>query len=208
MRKLLSLFSIVFFIFGCATKKYVNEELEKSNKDTSQRIENVQKNLEQAQEEIQSLHQKDKEIEEQIAKLSDTSREAMERAMEAKKLAEGKFLYEVVLSDDKVRFGINKYELSLEAQAALDAFAQILKSENKNVYIEIQGHTDDLGSEEYNYKLGLKRAEEVKYYLNKEHGFPLHRMETISYGETKPLVPNTDSENRSKNRRVVLVVME
>lgn len=208
MRKLLSLFSIVFFVFGCATKKYVNEELEKSNKDTSQRIENVQKDLEQAQEEIQSLHQKDKEIEEQIAKLSDTSRDAMERAIEAKKLAEGKFLYEVVLSDDKVKFGLNKYELSLEAQAALDAFAQILKSENKNVYIEIQGHTDDLGSEEYNYKLGLKRAEEVKYYLNKEHGFPLHRMETISYGETKPLVPNTDSENRSKNRRVVLVVME
>lgn len=208
MRRFLILFSIVFFVFGCATKKYVNEEVEKTNKDTSKRIENVQKDLEQAQEEIQTLHQKDKEIEEQISKLSDTSREAMERALEAKKLAEGKFLYEVVLSDDKVRFGLNKYELSLEAQAALDAFAQILKSENKNVYIEIQGHTDDLGPEEYNYKLGLKRAEEVKYYLNKEHGIPLHRMEVISYGETKPLVPNTDSENRAKNRRVVLVVME
>lgn len=208
MKKILGLFSIVFFVFGCATKKYVNEELEKSNKDTSQRIENVQKDLEQAQEEIQALHQKDREIEEQISKLSDTSREAMERALEAKKLAEGKFLYEVVLSDDKVRFGMNKYELSLEAQAALDAFAQILKSENKNVYIEIQGHTDDLGSEEYNFKLGLKRAEAVKFYLNKEHSFPLHRMETVSYGETKPLVPNTDSENRAKNRRVVLVVME
>lgn len=208
MKRFLILFSIIFFVFGCATKKYVNKELEKSNKDTSKRIENVQKDLEQAQEEIQSLHQKDREIEEQISKLSDTSREAMERALEAKKLAEGKFLCEVVLSDDKVRFGLNKYELSLGAQAALDAFAQILKSENKNVYIEIQGHTDDLGPEEYNYKLGLKRAEEVKFYLNKEHDFPLHRMQTISYGETKPLVPNTDGENRAKNRRVVLVVME
>ncbi|MEJ5167022.1 MAG: OmpA family protein [Thermoanaerobaculia bacterium] len=208
MKRFYLLFFCAFFVFGCATKKFVNEEIQKTNKDVSQRIENVQKDVEQAQEEIQQLHQKDKEIEEQIAKLSDTSREAMERALEAKKLAEGKFLYEVILSDDKVHFGSNKYELSLEAQAALDAFAQILKNQNKNVYIEIQGHTDDLGSEEYNYKLGLKRAEEVKYYLNREHGIPLHRMEVISYGETKPLVPNTDSESRAKNRRVVLVVME
>jgi len=208
MKKYFILFFAVVFLMACATKKYVNEELEKANKDTSQRIENVQKDLEQAQEEIQKLHQKDAEIEAEMAKLSDTSREAMERALEAKKLAEGKFLYEVILSDDKVHFGSNKYELSLEAQAALDAFAQILKNQNKNVYIEIQGHTDDLGSEEYNYKLGLKRAEEVKFYLNKQHGIPLHRMEVISYGETKPLVPNTDKESRAKNRRVVLVVME
>lgn len=208
MKKLFFLFLGFLLIFGCATKKYVNEEVQKTNKDVSQRIENVQKDLEEAQEEIQQLHKKDAEIEEQIAKLSDTSREAMERALEAKKLAEGKFLYEIILSDDKVHFGLNKYELSLEAKAALDAFAQVLKSQNKNVYIEIQGHTDDLGSEEYNYKLGLKRAEKVKYYLNREHGIPLHRMEVISYGETKPLVPNLDSESRAKNRRVVLVVME
>lgn len=208
MKKFFLFFVLLSFMFSCATKKFVNQELDKQNKDTTQRIENVQKDLEQAQEEIQQLHQKDQEIEEQLSKLSDTSKEAMERALEAKKLAEGKFLYEVVLSDDKVHFGSNRYELSLEAQAALDTFAQVLKNQNKNVYIEIQGHTDDLGSEDYNYKLGLKRAEEVKYYLNKEHGIPLHRMEIISYGETKPMVPNLDSESREKNRRVVLVVME
>ncbi len=202
------LFLFLILFLACATKKYVKEETGKMNKDVSQRIENVQKDLEEAQEEIKALHQKDQEIEEQLSKLSETSKEAMERALEAKKLAEGKFLFEVILSDDKVRFGFNKYTLSLEAQAALDTFAQVLKNQNKDVYIEIQGHTDDRGSNEYNYKLGLKRAEEVKYYLNREHGIPLHRMEVISYGETKPLVPNIDAESRTKNRRVVLVVME
>ncbi len=202
------LFLFLILFLACATKKYVKEETEKMNKDVSLRIENVQKDLEEAQEEIKALHQKDQEIEEQLSKLSETSKEAMERALEAKKLAEGKFLFEVILSDDKVRFGSNKYKLSLEAQSALDTFAQVLKNQNKNVYIEIQGHTDDRGSEEYNYRLGLKRAEEVKYYLNMEHGIPLHRMEVVSYGEKKPLVPNIDEESRAKNRRVVLVVME
>jgi outer membrane protein OmpA-like peptidoglycan-associated protein len=65
-----------------------------------------------------------------------------------------------------------------------------------------------VGDEESNEVLGLKRAQAVKEYLNKEHGLPLHRMEVISYGETKPAVLNLDPESRSQNRRVVIVVME
>lgn len=199
---------LVLFAAACATKTYVNEEMQKMNQDVSTRVDNVSKDVEQAQEEIQTLHEKDAEIEKQMAALSDTSRDAMNRAMDAQKLAEGKFLYEVTLSDDKVHFGSNKWKLTEEAKAALDAFAQMLKAQNKNVYVEIQGHTDDIGEEASNEVLGLKRAQAVKEYLNKEHGLPLHRMEVISYGETKPSVLNLDSESRSQNRRVVIVVME
>lgn len=207
MKKFLILV-LVLFACSCATKKFVNQEMDKMNKDVSTRVDNVSKDVEQAQEEIQTLHTKDAEIEKQMAALSETSKEAMDRALDAHKLAEGKFLYEITLSDDKVHFGTSKWALSEEAKVALDAFAQMLTSQNKNVYVEIQGHTDDRGEEEYNNTLGLKRAQAVKEYLNKEHGLPLHRMEVISYGETKPAVPNLDAESRSQNRRVVIVVME
>ena len=207
MKKILVL-TLAVFALACATKKFVQGEVTKMNTDVSTRIDGVQKNVEQSQEEIKTLHQKDAEIEAQMATLSETSKDAMTRALDAQKLAQGKFLYEVTLSDDKVHFGSNKFKLSEEAKAALDAFGQMVKAQNKNVYIEIQGHTDDRGEDDYNYKLGLKRAEEVKTYLAMAHGFALHRMDVISYGKTKPAVPNTDKESRSQNRRVIIIVME
>jgi len=127
------------------------------------------------------------------AEASKTAREALDRAMAAGKLAEGKLLYETVLSDDKVKFGFDKAELSADAKAALDAFATQLKTENKNVYVEIQGHTDNVGGEDYNNKLGDQRAKAVKDYLGKQ-GIPLFRMETISYGETAPVADNASRE--------------
>ncbi|WP_374575400.1 OmpA family protein [Phenylobacterium sp.] len=166
---------------GCATKKYVNEQV--GAVDT--RV---------------SAHDT------RIADLDKTSREALERATAAGKLAEGKFLYEVVLSDDSVKFPLNKWALSPEAQSRLDALAEKLKGENKNVYVEIQGHTDATGSEEYNEQLGAERAEAVRKYLNRQ-GIALNRLGTISYGEDEPVAPNDTREGRAANRRVVLVVL-
>ncbi|WP_163110846.1 OmpA family protein, partial [Acinetobacter baumannii] len=71
--------------------------------------------------------------------------------------------------------------LSPEAQARLDAFIEKLKGDNRNVYVEVQGHTDATGSKEGNYRLGEERAEAVRRYLN-QHGVALNRIATISYG--------------------------
>jgi outer membrane protein OmpA-like peptidoglycan-associated protein len=139
---------------------------------------------------------------------SQTAQEALQRAQEAGKLAQGKLLFESVLTDDKVKFGFNASEISSGAQEALDAFAASLKEQNKNVYIEIQGHTDNVGGPKYNESLGLQRAEAVRRYLNQKQGFPLHRMNVISYGETAPIADNKTRSNRGQNRRVVLVVLE
>jgi len=111
-----------------------------------------------------------------------------------------------VLSDDAAKFPTNKYELSKEAQDALNAFAERLKSENKNVYLEIQGHTDSTGSESYNMQLGHDRAEAVRRYLNKQ-GVALNRMSTISYGASEPVESNKTKDGRAKNRRVVVIVL-
>jgi outer membrane protein OmpA-like peptidoglycan-associated protein len=142
-----------------------------------------------------------------ITEASRTAQEALQRAQEAGKLAQGKLLYETVLTDEKVKFGFDTSDLSPEARAALDEFANQLKNENKGVYIEIQGHTDSVGSDKYNEELGLLRAESVRRYLNQEHQFPLHRINVISYGESAPIAENTNREGRSQNRRVALVVL-
>jgi outer membrane protein OmpA-like peptidoglycan-associated protein len=143
-----------------------------------------------------------------IAQLSKTAREALDRAAAAGKLAEGKLMYEVALKDDTLKFKSDSAKLSAEAMAALDAFAARLKSENKNVFIEIQGHTDSRGDAATNLRIGEARAEAVRRYLNMKGGIPLHRMAAISYGESEPVASNMNREGRSQNRRVVLVVLQ
>ncbi|MGE5236682.1 MAG: OmpA family protein [Acidobacteriota bacterium] len=195
-------------VSGCATKTYVQEQVAQAQKASDTKIGEVQKQVEATQMDVANLKKSDTAQNEQIAQLSDTAKEALARAQEAGKLAKGKFLYEVTLTDDAVHFGFNKYDLSPEAKAALDAFAARLKSENKNVYIEIQGHTDNIGSEQVNLKLGQWRADAVLRYLNMNGGVPLNRMNAISYGEYKPITDNKTAADRAKNRRVTLVVLE
>lgn len=188
---------------GCATKKYVEGEVA----GVSQRVDGVQGQVEEAQTKLKDHEGRIVRNESATAEASKTAREALDRAMAAGKLAEGKLLYETVLSDDKVKFGFDKADLSDDAKAALDAFAAQLKTENKNIYVEIQGHTDNVGGEDYNEKLGDQRAKSVKDYLAKQ-GIPIFRMETISYGESAPVADNKAREGREANRRVVLVVLQ
>jgi outer membrane protein OmpA-like peptidoglycan-associated protein len=193
----LSLTAALVGTTGCATKKYVKQETGAVNT----RVDEVQGQVEQTQTRL-NTHDK------QIGEISQTAQDALRRAQEAGKLAEGKFLYETVLTDDKVKFGFDTSDLSPEGQAAIDEFAAKIKQDNKNVYVEIQGHTDNVGSEKYNEELGLLRAEAVRRYLNQKQNFPLHRINVISYGESSPIADNKTREGRSQNRRVALVVLD
>ena len=173
---------------GCATKKYVNAQVGAVN------------------EQVVSVSTRVSAHDASIAGLDATAKEALERATSAGKLAEGKFLYQEVLSDDSMKFPPAKATLSPEAQARLDAFVDKLKAENRNVYVEVQGHTDATGPKEFNYRLGEERAEAVRRYLN-QHGVALNRIGTISYGADAPVAPNTPRDGRQANRRVVLIVL-
>jgi peptidoglycan-associated lipoprotein len=184
---------------GCASKQYVSDEVSKSNAATEKRFNEVETQVEATQSKV-------KQHDTKLAELDNATRQALERAQAAGKLAEGKFIFSLVLSDDAVKFPVNKHELSPEAKKALDTFAERLKSENKNVYLEIQGHTDSTGSAEYNYKLGEARAEAVRRYLSKQ-GVALNRMSTISYGKDEPVDTNKTKEGRARNRRVVVIVL-
>jgi outer membrane protein OmpA-like peptidoglycan-associated protein len=173
---------------GCATRHYVRDQV--------------------AQEDIR-VGQVDthvNQVDQHVGQVEGTAKDALDRANAAHKLAQGKFLYEVVLSDDSVKFPTDVHKLSTEAQARLDELATKLKGENQNVYLEIQGHTDARGSEAYNDQLGTERAEAVRRYLNQQ-GVALNRMSTISYGKDSPVAPNDTREGRAQNRRVVVVVL-
>jgi len=173
---------------GCATKDYVNQQVAKVDTRVA----------------TQDTHLADHDA--QLSKLDRTTREALERAEAAGKLAEGKFLYSMVLQDDSVKFKTAKFDLSPEDLSRLQVFADKLKSDNHNVYVEIQGHTDSTGPKDYNYQLGQERAEAVRLFLNRQ-GIALNRINTISYGPDAPVQPNNTREGRAANRRVVLVVL-
>ena len=145
-------------------------------------------------------------VDTRVTGVEGTAGQALQRANDAHKLAEGKFLYQVVLSDDSVKFPTDAAALSPEAEQRLAQFAQRLQGENKNVYLEIQGYTDSTGTPEHNDQLGEQRAEAVRRFLNRQ-GVALNRMATISYGETKPVAPNNTREGRAQNRRVAIVVL-
>lgn len=209
MKKWTTLLTLVLAVAllatGCATKKYVDESVQTGTQPINARIDDVEGQVEETQ---TRLDQQGNELRGEIGEVSKTAQEALERAEKAGKLAEGKFLYEAVLTDDDVRFGFESSELSDEAKAALDDFAAKVKADNRDVYVEIQGHTDSTGSESYNEKLGLGRASAVHRYLSQAHDFPLHRMNVISYGETEPIADNSSREGRAQNRRVTLVVLQ
>jgi len=166
---------------GCATKKFVRQEVAV----VGARVDTT---------------------ETRVAAVEGTAKDALDRATAAGKLAEGKFLYSEVLSDDSMKFPLNQATLSPEAQSRLDAFVDKLKTENRNVYVEVQGHTDATGPKDHNYKLGEERAEAVRRYLNQK-GVALNRIGTISYGPDAPAASNDDREGRQANRRVVLIVL-
>ena len=212
MRKVLSPALVLVLVLGlsltgCATKKYVDEQITAADEVTQAKIGEVQDSVEGNQKGISDLAAKQAALEADVAKLSATAKDALNRAKEAGVLAQGKFMFEVTLTDNDVVFGFNKAKISDEAKAALDAFAAKAKGLN-NAYVEVQGHTDNIGSESYNLKLGYKRAEAAMRYLNMEQGIPLFRMNVISYGEYKPIADNSNKDGRAENRRVTLVAMQ
>jgi len=180
---------------GCATKGFVRQQVGEEDV----KVQATQTQVSAQQTTLQGHEQ-------HLGELDKNTREALERAEAAGKLAEGKFLYSMVLSDDSVKFPPDKAELSPEAKARLTEFAQKLKTDNKNVYLEIQGHTDATGSPAENRRLGEERAEAVRRFMN-EQGVALNRMNTISYGPDSPVASNKTRAGRAQNRRVVVVVL-
>ena len=186
---------------ACATTKSVDQRIADVQAQQNKKIESVES-------QVEDLQQKQKQTDVRLDAVSQEAKDALKRAQEAGVLAKGKVVFQQTFTEDRVKFGLNKYDLSKDSQAALDEFAGKVKGLNEQYFIEVQGHTDDTGSSRYNDELGQRRADAVRRYLSRQHQLPLNRMSTISYGDTLPAEPNTTRAGRAANRRVVLVVLE
>lgn len=200
LRTLPLLAALALVTSGCATKDFVEERLAATNGPQDARLDEHGLALKSHDSRLNSLAGG-------LDSTSATARDALERANAAGKLAAGKFLYEVVLTDG-VSFQSDSSTLTRAARAQLAALADKLKAENQNVYLEIQGHTDNRGSTAGNLALGQRRADAVRHFLGTEGGVPLHRMNTISYGEAAPVASNRSRAGRSTNRRVAVVILQ
>lgn len=108
-----------------------------------------------------------------------------------------------------VHFAFDEAEVKPEARPLLDGFAQVMQSYYADAIVTVEGFTDSAGSQAYNQRLGLRRAEAVKAYLAGQ-GIPEDRMRAVSYGEAgnRQVVPGArgPGEDGWQNRRVALVV--
>jgi len=100
---------------------------------------------------------------------------------------------------ETVHFEFDKSNITEEARAILESNAEIIK-ENPDVIIQIEGHCDERGTNEYNVALGLRRAMATRDYLIELGVYP-GRLATISYGEERPIDPAHNEEAWAKNRR-------
>jgi peptidoglycan-associated lipoprotein len=196
---------------GCVSKKLFRKNVE----ETDARVSEAESGIEQNERRIRDLKDETDSrlaaVDTKADRATEIGNGAMSRADEANALADkamkGKLLYEVTLSNDKVKFSFNQAKIPKDAAALLDDLIAKVKSYNKAVYVEIEGHTDNTGSTAYNLQLGEQRAMAVRNYLY-EGGIPLHAINVVSRGEEAPVADNKTSDGRAQNRRVVVKVLE
>jgi peptidoglycan-associated lipoprotein len=99
----------------------------------------------------------------------------------------------------RIFFAFDDHSLSTKARENLEKLGGWMNRNPQNK-IQIEGHTCDIGTAEYNLALGERRANNAKMYLDRL-GISPNRVSTISYGEERPRIPNQDESNRSQNRR-------
>jgi outer membrane protein OmpA-like peptidoglycan-associated protein len=208
---------------ACATKKFVRERVADVNDKVDSlghSLESTQERTKQNEGRIGEVDQKAQNAAQAAQQANDAAGKAGSAASEAGKMASNvgdkfdtmdkanrRLIYEVVLNDSEGNFKFGKATLPDDTKQKIDAMVQQLKSDPKNVFIEIEGHTDNTGPAELNEKLGLERAEAAKRYLYEKHQIPLHKMNVISYGMTKPIADNKTKEGRAQNRRIVIRVL-
>jgi peptidoglycan-associated lipoprotein len=205
---------------ACATKKYVRTSVGEVN----EKVDSQGRAIEETQERTRKNEGRIAEVDTKAQAAAQSAQAANDAAAQAKNAASavgteanGKFdaidkaskrlVYEVVLSEDQGNFKFGKTTLPDEAKQKLDEMVAQMKQDPKNIYLEIEGHTDNVGDKVTNERIGLQRADAVKRYLYEQYQIPLHKMNVISYGMEKPVAPNKTKAGRAQNRRVVIKVL-
>ncbi len=174
-------------VSACATEEYVDQHVAVVNS------------------RVDAVDARVTELSGQISGVNGRISSAQGRADAAYTLAEGKFNMTEV-GRESVTFDTGSWVLSDAAKATLTALAERLKSENKNVYLEVRGHADTRGGKQLNRQLGRERAGAVARFLV-DAGVPGNKLVVGSWGEDQPKTDEKTSEAHQENRRVDIVVL-
>ena len=213
----------LFMEMGCATKKYVKQQIDPVSgrvdelTEVSKRNENAIKDVDsRAQSGIQSVQAKATEVDDKAMAADKKALEAQEIARGAESKISGveNSLNQKISTIDSykpvenasVTFKFNHADLADEAKATLDQLAAKVK-DSKGYVLEIQGFTDNVGTETYNLALSQKRSENVVRYLTQQHQIPLFRMFILGLGEAKQIEDNKTKQGRAANRRVEITLL-
>ena len=188
---LLSLLVLAGFLaWGCASTSFVKKR--------TQEIED-------------KLNTQTQQLDQKISGVDAKAEEAQRLANDAWKKAEelarsqGYAGYKVIGERD-VNFDFDNYDLSKISKDILDEIGTAMQ-QKPELILEIAGHTDNIGPDEYNLILGNKRAETVKRYLAEKFDIAIYRIFEISFGESKPKVLNDTRSGQATNRRAVLMLL-
>lgn len=201
---------------ACATKGFVSNSVG----DVNDRVETLGQSIEATQQQTRENATRITQVDQKADQAGAAAKTAQNTATAAQgaataaaakatalDVASKRLIFQVIISDNEGNFEHGKADLPDDVRAKLDELAKKLKTDPAGNYIEIEGHTDSTGSEAVNDRLGLARAENVKRYLYETYQIPLHKINVISYGEQKPVAPNTTRDGRAQNRRVVIKVL-
>lgn len=229
-QKVLIALNIALLIGGsiaCASKGFVKKSVDDLNAEVSTKVDSLGRSIEDTQERTRANEGRIIEVDQKASAATQSAQQASTAAAAANSTAVAartaatdvntkvdtidkssrRLVYEAVLNSENGNFKFGDATLPDEVKAKLDGIVQQLKQDPKNVFIEIEGHTDNVGPKDVNKRVGLERAEAAKRYLYEQFQIPLHKMSVISFGDEKPVAPNTTKEGRAKNRRVVIKVL-
>ena len=227
----------IFVLSGCATKKYVREqvqtvqpaiqEAQNATKENAERIDAVDKRAQQGISAAQSAAQTADQKAVQAGQSAQTAQGAAQTAdRKAETANEGvqQANNRISTLDTKVNsinfndnyaqsemqtlvFALNSAALSEQAKSALDQIAGAVGGQQFGYMIEVQGYTDNTGDEQYNIGLSQRRAEAVERYLVSKN-IPLFRVSIVGLGKDKPVADNKSRDGRAQNRRVEVRVLK
>ncbi len=175
-------------LMGCSSKGYVDKKMAELQVRVDTQLDSVKVQSSTNADEIEKMKALTGELSQKVDKLPNQ--------------VTGYENYKVIW-EGSVNFGFDSQDISDVSSEILGGLGQKMVDVPKSV-LEIAGHTDKTGPANYNFQLGIRRAESVKTFLTDKYGVPLYRMYTVSFGNTKPLAMPDQTNANAKNRRVML----
>lgn len=208
---------------GCATKKYVKQQIDPVSGKVDELTQMTKKNESaikdvdtRAQAGIQTVQTKTNEVDQKAVSAGQKADQAQQAAQNAQVQitnVETNFNQRFANIDNykkldtvTVNFDNGKYKLTDAAKATLDQLAAKVK-DTKGYMLEVQGFTDSRGSDGYNLVLSQKRSDSVVRYLSAQYQIPIFRMAVVGQGKTGDKESNKTKEGRAANRRVEITLL-